>query len=167
VSYSYADPEDWLVMQADESGCGSCSWGPEEDILAWCYAEEFTEVSDALASLAPDAERTLETRPKSWGIAQRAFEADTQPDSTLLKATEALMNAALAQTATDGKIPLRVMFSWPEKLRVVVLAINNDAPQGIIDGFLKDITEVAQNTRPDIVSAFLGRLVPDKTNENE
>lgn len=49
VEYSYMDPEKWRVAQGDESGCGWCSWDPEEDILAWCYAEEFTEVSEALS----------------------------------------------------------------------------------------------------------------------
>jgi len=162
VSYSHEDPADWLVMQADEAGCGSCFWKPEEDILAWCYAEEFTEVSDVLAKLAPDDERTLDTKPKSWGLTQRAFEADTQLDGTLLEAAEALMNVALAQAAADWKIPLRVTFRWTEKLRAVVVAVDRDAPQGIIDSFLKDLTEVASDTPPDIMTAFPGTLIPDK-----
>jgi len=37
----------WRVEQGDERGCGWCSWEPDE-ILAWCYVEEFTEVFDVL-----------------------------------------------------------------------------------------------------------------------
>jgi hypothetical protein len=55
VAYSYEDPEKWWVVQNDEAGCGSCSWDPEEDILAWCYAEDFTEVANVLASFQAES----------------------------------------------------------------------------------------------------------------
>jgi hypothetical protein len=54
VECSYTDPSFWRVAQNDESGSGWCSWEPD-DILAWCYAEDFTEVADVLASFQATA----------------------------------------------------------------------------------------------------------------
>jgi hypothetical protein len=43
VCYRPDNHSEWRVEQNDENGCGSCYWQNDE-ILAWCYHDEFAEV---------------------------------------------------------------------------------------------------------------------------